>query len=59
MTDRRSFLKLFGAGATIVPVIAGVVDVTSPARLVVEPTVEPVTLVTQNVEEAVAKDYHS
>ncbi len=54
MSNRRDFLKLFGAGAVIVPVVAGVAEVTSPATLIHVPDIEPVELVkTANVEDAV------
>jgi len=52
--NRRDILKLFGAGATIIPVVAGVAEVTAPATLIETPRVEPVELAqTADVEEAV------
>jgi len=57
--NRRDILKLFGAGATIIPVVAGVVEVTAPATLIETPNVEPVELAqTADVEEAV-RDMHN
>ena len=54
MNQRRDFLKMFGVGATIIPVIAGVADITMPARLIAEPIVEPVKLATvRDMNEAV------
>src|SRR5215510_4263754 len=41
MTDRRGFLKLFGAGAMVAPVVAGMATNTGAmARLIEEPKVE-------------------
>lgn len=42
--NRRDIIKLFGVGATIVPVIGGVPEIAAPAKLIVEPTIEPVVL---------------
>jgi hypothetical protein len=40
--ERRDFFKLFGAGATIVPLIGGVPEVAVPAKLIEVPKIEPV-----------------
>lgn len=40
MIDRRSLLKLFGAGATIAPVLAGVPKIEAQALIVKPPKVE-------------------
>jgi len=44
MLDRRNLLKLFGAGATIVPLIGGEPEVTAPVKLIEEAKFEPVVL---------------
>lgn len=40
MADRRDFLKLFGAGAAIVPIIGGLPKMEAEAKLVQVPTIE-------------------
>ncbi len=42
--QRRDLLKLFGVGATIVPVIGGVPELEAPAKLIELPSLEPVKL---------------
>ncbi len=42
--DRRSFLKLFSAGAAIVPIIGGSADHANAARIIEPPRVEPIEL---------------
>lgn len=42
--DRRAFLKLFGIGATAVPLIGGLPAIDKAARIVEPPTVEPAHL---------------
>ena len=44
MSNRRNFLKFFGVGATIVPVVNGLPKVDAPASLLEIPKVEPVVL---------------
>lgn len=44
--SRRDLLKYFGAGATIVPVLAGVPNIEAPAKLIEEPRIQPVELAT-------------
>lgn len=40
--NRRGLLKLFGAGAAIVPLIGGVPEVASAAKLIEVPKLEPI-----------------
>lgn len=42
--NRRDLLKAFGVGATVVPVIGGVPEIATPAKLIEVPKLEPVTL---------------
>ncbi len=42
MMDRRSLLKMFGAGAAVVPLIGGVPEVGAAAKLIEVPKIEPI-----------------
>jgi len=45
MNNRRDLLKMFGIGATIIPLIGGVPEVSAPAELIAMPEIKPLEIV--------------
>jgi hypothetical protein len=47
--SRSDFLKLFGIGAVVVPVVGGTLDTENAAKLIAEPQVNPILLPSRNI----------
>jgi hypothetical protein len=49
--NRRDLLKLFGIGATVVPLIGGTPEMDAPAKLIEVPKLEPVSIAATDPRE--------